>query len=195
MHLILFISDTKEVNNINIKHWRPLKTKRNRVDFSLNVVYVSFSVGCFLFNPIKGFWMIDWCSPVLHHCVVICFGPQGSWSVHVCSFHLKMEFRSCARGRQWCGIIHYYWWTASIQPRLLFSRASCFMGAFPFTSLIFLPFLTNVFKYSNMFNTVLKRFYYVFQCFYKLLPAICNHNITLSCKHANAKYKFSCIKV
>ena len=21
---------------------------------------------------------------------------------------LKMEFRSCARGRQWCGIIHYY---------------------------------------------------------------------------------------
>jgi len=34
-----------------------------------------------------------------------------------------MEFRSCARGRQWCGIIHYYWWTASIKPRLLFSRA------------------------------------------------------------------------
>ena len=22
---------------------------------------------------------------------------------------LEMEFRSCARGRQWCGIIHYYW--------------------------------------------------------------------------------------
>ena len=35
-----------------------------------------------------------------------------------------MEFRSCARGRQWCGIIHYYWWTASIKPELLFSRAS-----------------------------------------------------------------------
>ena len=34
-----------------------------------------------------------------------------------------MEFRSCARGRQWCGIIYYYWWTASIKPRLLFSRA------------------------------------------------------------------------
>jgi len=23
-----------------------------------------------------------------------------------------MEFCLCARGRQWCGIIHYYWWTA-----------------------------------------------------------------------------------
>jgi len=32
-------------------------------------------------------------------------GPQGSWSVHVCCLHLKMEFCSCARGRQWCGII------------------------------------------------------------------------------------------
>jgi len=28
-----------------------------------------------------------------------------------------------ALGSQWCGIIHYYWWTASIKPRLLFSRA------------------------------------------------------------------------
>jgi len=49
-------------------------------------------------------------------------GPQGSWSVHVCCLHLKMEFRSCARGRQWCCVIHYFWWTASIKPRLLFSR-------------------------------------------------------------------------
>jgi len=40
---------------------------------------------------------------VLHHCVVIFSGPQGSWSVHYCCLHLKMEFRSCARGRQWCG--------------------------------------------------------------------------------------------
>jgi len=28
-----------------------------------------------------------------------------------------------ALGGEWCGIIHYYWWTASIKPRLLFSRA------------------------------------------------------------------------
>jgi len=51
----------------------------------------------------------------------LCSSPQGSCIV--CCLHLKMEFRSCARGRQWCGIIHYYWWTASIKPRLLFSRA------------------------------------------------------------------------
>ena len=42
--------------------------------------------------------------------------------MYVC-LHLKMEFRLCARGRQWCGIIHYYGWTASIKPRLLFSCA------------------------------------------------------------------------
>jgi len=28
-------------------------------------------------------------------------------------------------GRQWCGILHYHWWTASIKPRLLFSP--CFL--------------------------------------------------------------------
>ena len=41
-------------------------------------------------------------------------------------FSLSMSSNSncsCARGHQWCGIIHYYWWTASIKPRLLFSRA------------------------------------------------------------------------
>jgi len=27
-------------------------------------------------------------------------GPQGSWIV--CCLHLKKEFRSCARGHQWC---------------------------------------------------------------------------------------------
>ena len=41
-------------------------------------------------------------------CSHIFSGPQGSWSVHVCCSHLEMDFRSCARGRQWCGIIHYY---------------------------------------------------------------------------------------
>jgi len=46
--------------------------------------------------------------PVLHHCSVIFSGPQGSRSVHVCCLHLKIEFRSCARGCQWCGYIHYY---------------------------------------------------------------------------------------
>ena len=27
--------------------------------------------------------------PVLHHCVVIFSGHQGSWSVHVCCLHLS----------------------------------------------------------------------------------------------------------
>ena len=43
---------------------------------------------------------------------------------------------SCAKGRQWCGIFHYHWWTASIKPRLLFSHAGyASWGAFPFISL------------------------------------------------------------
>jgi len=31
--------------------------------------------------------------------------PRGSWIV--CCSHWKIEFRSCARRRQWCGIFHY----------------------------------------------------------------------------------------
>ena len=34
-------------------------------------------------------------------------GPLGSWIV--CCLHFKIEFRSCDRGRQWCGIFHYHW--------------------------------------------------------------------------------------
>ena len=61
--------------------------------------------------------------PVLHHYIIVLSGPQGSCSVQECCSHLKKEFRSCTRERQWSGIIHYLWWTASIKPRLLFSRA------------------------------------------------------------------------
>ena len=64
--------------------------------------------------------------------LVIMVGHQGSWSEHVCCLHLKMDFRLCARGRQWCCIIHYYWWTASIKPRLLFSRAGYASWGFHF---------------------------------------------------------------
>ena len=38
-------------------------------------------------------------------------------------FTFEKYFWSCARGCQWCGIFHYYWWTASIKLRLLFSHA------------------------------------------------------------------------
>jgi len=51
--------------------------------------------------------------------------------LYVC-LHLKMEFRSCARGRQWCGIFHYRWWTASIKPRLLFSHSGIVSWGLPF---------------------------------------------------------------
>ena len=44
---------------------------------------------------------------------------------------MKVEFCSCARGCQWCGIFHYHWWTASIKPSLLFPLCRlCFLGTF-----------------------------------------------------------------
>jgi len=51
--------------------------------------------------------------------------------LYVC-LHFKMEFHSCARGRQWCGIFHYHWWTASIKPRLLFSHSGLVSWGLPF---------------------------------------------------------------
>jgi len=60
---------------------------------------------------------------VLNHGVVIFFWSSGITECTCMLFTFKMEFRLCARGRQWCGIIHHHWWTASIKPRLLFSRA------------------------------------------------------------------------
>jgi len=59
-------------------------------------------------------------------------GPHGLWSVYL--LHLKMEFHSCARGRQRCGIIHYYRWTTSIKPRLLFSHAGYASWGFSLSS-------------------------------------------------------------
>jgi len=47
-----------------------------------------------------------------------------------------MEFRSCARGRQWCCIFHFHWWTASIKPRLLFSHAGLVFWGLPFLQFI-----------------------------------------------------------
>ena len=92
-------------------------------------------------------------------------GPQGSWSVHVCCLHLKMEFRSCVRGHQWCGIIHYYWWTASINSRLLFSRAGFASWGFPFHQ--FKQNLEEINKgiyISACFNNFLVITYKILQC-------------------------------
>jgi len=55
-------------------------------------------------------------------CVLLCSCfLLSSGSMGCICLHLKIAFRSCTRGRQWCGIFHYFWWTASIKQRLLFS--------------------------------------------------------------------------
>jgi len=46
--------------------------------------------------------------------------------------HLKMKFRSCAKGRQWCAIFYYHRWTASLKPRLLFSHSDLVSWGLPF---------------------------------------------------------------
>jgi len=51
--------------------------------------------------------------------------------LYVC-LHLKIEFRSCARGRQWCAIFYCHRWTASIKPRLLFSHSGLVSWGLPF---------------------------------------------------------------
>ena len=70
---------------------------------------------------------------VLHHCVVIFFGPQGSWSVHVCCLHLKMEFCSCAGGGP--VVWHYSLLLMNSFEKTeaaVFSCRLCFLRPFPF---------------------------------------------------------------
>ena len=94
------------------------------------------------------------CRPVLHHdSVVIFFWYSGvmdciklmkgktlrKHSLHektaaVCCLHLRIEFRSCARIRQWCGNFHYHWCTTSIKPRLLFFHAGYASRGLPLSS-------------------------------------------------------------
>ena len=63
------------------------------------------------------------CRPVLHHCVVI--SNLFSRVMGCVCLHLKIECRTCARGRQWCDIFHFHWWTASINRCCCFSHAGC----------------------------------------------------------------------
>jgi len=51
-------------------------------------------------------------------------------------------------GRQWCGIIHYHWWTASIKPRLLFSRAGYASWGLSLSS-VYYCFTINVHYYAK----------------------------------------------
>ena len=71
--------------------------KDRKSDYSAYVLNVHVSLYC---GPVKVMCTTSMCSYIS--------GPQGSWSAHVCCLHLKVEYPSCARGRQWCGIIHYY---------------------------------------------------------------------------------------
>jgi len=76
--------------------------------------------------------------PILYHCVDIYkLYFSGQKSCIVCCLHLKIEFRSSARGRQWCGIFYHYWWTASIKPSCCFPMQTVFPGGFPFHQLYF----------------------------------------------------------
>ena len=64
-----------------------------------------------------------------------CFCSQGSWGVHVCCLHLKMEFRSCAR------VASVVWHLSLLlmnsfnkTEAAVFSCSLCFLRAFPFIS-------------------------------------------------------------
>jgi len=88
----------------------------------LGFEFFKISLGLHLWNCYKfHFFIVTQLHILINQNVVGEMNQTGH--VHVCCLHFKMEFRSCSRVRQWCGIIHYYWWKASIKPRLLFSRA------------------------------------------------------------------------
>jgi len=61
-------------------------------------------------------------------------------------FTFENEFRSCARGRQWCGIFPYHLWTASIKPILLFSNACYASWGLPIFSVKF--YITIIAAYA-----------------------------------------------
>ena len=83
------------------------------------------------------------CRPILHQCgVILCW---SSVIMDCICLHLEIELRACARWRQWCGIFHCHWWTASIKPRLLFSSCRlCFLRIFHFLSWIKLCTCTTI---------------------------------------------------
>ena len=96
--------------------------------------YLPEIVSCYILNvPPKMLCLCGGCkmSPRTSSlCSHIFLVLRDHW-LYAC-LHLKMEFRTCARGRQWCGIFHYHWWTASIKPRLLFSHSGLVSWGLPF---------------------------------------------------------------
>jgi len=72
------------------------------------VLYVWFCTDHFVMVPVN--------LTCLHFCNIL--------SLNIFSNYIKkIEFRSCAKKRQRCGIFQYHWWLALIKPRL-FSHVS-----------------------------------------------------------------------
>jgi len=63
------------------------------------------------------------------------YGNNIGWSRGLSIFYIRYFIYIDIlfyRGRQWCGIFHYHWWTASIKPRLLFSHSGLVSWGLPF---------------------------------------------------------------
>ena len=98
------------------------------------------------------------------------------YGIFTVCFYLKMEFRSCARGRQWCSIFHYHWWTASIKPRLLFSHSGLVSWGLPFLQFNFSRFVFIRFRLFHflgltiLHNRLLQLFFLKHLIIYCLSP-------------------------
>jgi len=81
--------------------------------------------------------------------------------------HLKMEFRSCARGRQWCSTLHYHWWTASIKPKLLFSHSGLVSWGLPFLQFNTIngKYWSSYVQWRNLFSCIWDKVFRInFRC-------------------------------
>jgi len=52
---------------------------------------------------------------------------------------------------QWCGIFHYYWWTASIKPILFFHKQTLLLKGFPY-----LPQINHLVTLQIVFSLINK---------------------------------------
>jgi len=121
---------TKTYNTVNIanikQNERPYPITHNFFTYILlafNFIWDCMALTCNIINT----WLSPRTSSLCSHIFPVL---RDHW-LYVC-LHLKMEFPSCARGRQWCEIFHYHCWTASIKPRLLFFHSCLVSWGLPF---------------------------------------------------------------